>query len=125
MATALDRVMAPAPTDTPAERRRRPAAVLLAPAAVALTAWGAVLARHPHGASTEWLRVALTAAWALAGTLVVLRRPQERIGQLALRATAVGAVPSLSASALRAHAHGMALSSAPVVIAELGRAFGV
>src|SRR5438270_331088 len=102
MATALERVMAPAPTEAPAERRRRPATVLYAPLAVALAAGGAVLARHAGDAGTEWLRVALAAAWALAGALAVVRRPDERIGPLVLRGTVVGAATRLAASALRA-----------------------
>ena len=43
MATALERVMAPAPVEAPAEGRHRPVAVLYGPLAIGLTVWGAVL----------------------------------------------------------------------------------
>src|SRR5437763_5426828 len=125
MATALERVMAPAPAEVPAEHRRRPIAVLYGPLAVALTVWGAILARHAGDAGAEWLRVGLAVAWAAAGTLAVARRPDERIGPLVLRGTLVGAVTSLAASALRAHAHHTGLSSAAVDAAQLVRAIGV
>src|SRR5438067_2636011 len=125
MATALERVMAPAPAEVPAEHRRRPIAVLYGPLAVALTVWGAILARHAGDAGTEWLRVGLAVAWALAGTLAVLRRPDERIGPLVLRGTVVGAATSLATSALRAHAHHTAMSAVEVDLAQLVRGFGV
>src|SRR5438034_3419412 len=118
MATALERVMAPAPVEAPTERRHRPVAVLYGPLAVGLTVWGAVLARNAGDAGAEWLRVGLAVAWAAAGTLAVVRRPDERIGPLVLRATLVGAVTSLAASALRAHAHHTELSSAAVDAAQ-------
>ena len=125
MATALERVMAPAPVEAPAEGRHRPVAVLYGPLAIGLTVWGAVLARNAGDAGAEWLRVGLAVAWAVAGTVALVRRPDERNGPLVLRATVMGALTSLAASALRAHAHGTALSSAAVDASYVVRAVGV
>src|SRR3989442_7841166 len=114
MATALERVMAPAPVEAPTERRHRPVAALYGPLAVGLTVWGAVLARNAGDAGAEWLRVGLAVAWAVAGAGAVARRPDERNGPLVLRATVLCALTRPATSALPAHTHGTAPSSAGV-----------
>src|SRR2546423_979571 len=113
MTTALERVMSgPAPAETVAERpRRRAPAPLYGPLAVVLATFGAVIGRDAGNDVTQWLRVGLVIAWALAGSVAARRRPDENIGPLALRATVIGAAGSMCASLLRAHAHGADIPS--------------
>src|SRR3977135_3652783 len=100
MTTALERVMSgPAPAEAVAELpRRRPPALLYAPLAVGLATFGAVVGRDAGNDVTQWLRVGLVVAWAVAGAVATRRRPDENIGPLALRATVIGAVGSMCAS---------------------------
>src|SRR5206468_1519513 len=95
-------------------QKPRPAALLYGPLAVALVVSGAVLARDAEGQVGQWVRVGLVIVWALAGMVATRRRPEEHIGPLALRATAIGALASMCASLLAASGHGIHLSSAVV-----------
>src|SRR5438270_849669 len=123
MATALDRVMSgPAPAEVTRERRPRPVALLYGPLAIALAAGGAVIARDATGQVGQWVRVGLVVAWAIAGMVATRRRPDEHIGPLALRATAIGAAGSMAASLLAAQSHGTHLSSAVVDLLEVVQA---
>src|SRR5947209_11298052 len=102
--TALERVMAgPAPAEVTKEKKPRPAALLYGPLAIILAVVGAVVARDAEGQIGQWVRVGLVVAWAAAGMMATRRRPQEHIGPLALRATAIGAIGSMSASLLAAN----------------------
>src|SRR2546423_12862293 len=105
MATALERVMAPAPVETStAEHRRRPLAVLYGPLAVGLTVWGAVLARNAGNAGAEWLRVGLAVAWAGAGAGALGRPPGERNRPPGPRSPGIGAPTRLAPPPPPAHA---------------------
>ena len=107
MATALERVMSgPAPAEVVKEHKRRPAALLYGPLAVVLAVGGAVVARDAGGQVGQWVRVSLVIVWAVAGMVATRRRPEEQIGPLALRATAIGALASMCASLLAANGHG-------------------
>src|SRR5690349_3710172 len=111
MATALERVMSgPAPAEAVKEHKARPAALLYGPLAVLLAAGGAIAARDANGQVGQWVRVGLVVVWAFAGMVATRRKPQERIGPLSLRATAIGAAGSACASLLSANGHGMHLS---------------
>jgi signal transduction histidine kinase len=126
MATALERVMSPtASPSVAAEERHWSLVTLLAPLAVGLAAWGAVLATDDGNPATQWLRAGLVASWAVAGVVAATRRPHERIGPLVLQATLIGAVASLADAALRAHAHGTHLSSTAVDVAQFVRPVAV
>jgi signal transduction histidine kinase len=125
--TALERVMSgPAPAERVAERpSRRSPALLYGPLAVAVATFGAVVGRNAGNDVTQWLRVGLVVAWAVAGSVATRRRPDENIGPLALRATVIGAVGSMCASLLRAHAHGTDIPSAVVELSYIGRALSI
>ena len=126
MATALERVMSgPAPTEVVKEKRPRPAALLYGPLAIALVVVGAVVARDAEGQVGQWVRVALVVFWAIAGMVATRRRPEEHIGPLALRATAIGALASMCASLLAANGHGVSLSSAVVDLLKFVEAMSV
>src|SRR5438874_344176 len=119
--------MAPtASTPAAAEERHWSLVTVLAPVAVGLAAWGAVLATDAGNPATQWLRAGLVAAWAVAGLVAATRRPHERIGPLVLQATLVGAIASLADAALRAHGHGAHhLSSTALDAAQLVRPLAV
>src|SRR3954468_4167732 len=126
MATALERVMAgPAPAEVAKEHKPRPAALLYGPLAILLVVFGAVVARDADGQVGEWTRVALVIVWALAGMVATRRKPEEQIGPLALRATALGAVASACASLLAANGHGIHLSSAVVDLLHFVEAIAI
>jgi len=126
MATALERVMAgPAPAEVVKEHKPRSASLLYGPVAIALAVGGAVAARDADGQVGQWVRVGLVIVWAIAGMVATRRKPEERIGPLALRGTAIGALGSMSASLLAANGHGMHLSSAAVDLLELVQALAV
>src|SRR5438876_7742375 len=125
MATALERVMSPTAPSAAAEERHWSLVTLVAPLAVGLATWGAVLATDAGNPATQWLRAGLVAAWAAAGVVAATRRPHERIGPLVLQATLVGAVASLADAALRAHGHGTHLSSTAIDVAQLVRPLAV
>src|SRR5947209_14302021 len=126
MATALERVMSgPAPAEVVKERKPRRAALLYGPLAIVLAVVGAVVARDAEGQVGEWVRVGLVVAWAIAGMVATRRRPEEHIGPLALRATAIGAVGSMAASLLAAQASGSHFSSAVVDLLEVVQALAV
>jgi signal transduction histidine kinase len=126
MATALERVMSgPAPAEVTREHKRRPAALLFGPLAIVLAVVGAVLARDAGGQVGEWVRVGLVVVWAVAGMVATRRKPDERIGPLALQATAIGAVGSMCASLLAANGHGIHLSSAVVDLLQFIEALAV
>src|SRR3954447_24433437 len=126
MATALERVMSgPAPSEVTEERKPRPAALLYGPLAIVLVVFGAVIARHADGQVGEWVRVALVVVWAIAGMVATRRRPEEQIGPLALRGTAIAAVGSACASLLSANGHGIDLSSAVVDLLRFVEAIAV
>src|SRR5438874_11420481 len=124
--TALERVMSgPAPAEVTQERRPRPAALLYGPLAIAVAAVGAVVARDADGQVGQWVRVGLVVAWAIAGMVATRRRPDEHIGPLALRATAIGAVGSACASLLAANGHGSHFSSLAVDLLQFFQALTV
>ena len=126
MTTALERVMSgPAPAEVTQERRPRPVALLYGPLAIAVAAVAAVVARDAEGQVGQWVRVGLVVAWAVAGMVATRRRPDEQIGPLALRATAIGAVGSACASLLAAHAHGSHFSSLAVDLLQFFQALTV
>jgi signal transduction histidine kinase len=126
MATALERVMSgPAPAEVVKETKARPVSLLYGPLAVALAVFGAIVARDARGQVGQWVRVGLIVVWALAGMVATRRRPDEHIGPLALRATAIGAVASMSASLLAANGHGAQLSSAVVDLLRFVEAIAV
>ena len=126
MATALERVMSgPAPAEVTKERKPRPVALLYGPLAILLAVVGAVVARDAEGQVGQWVRVALVVVWAIAGMIATRRKPEEHIGPLALRATAIGAVASVGASLLAANGHGIHLSSAAVDVLWLVEAVAV
>ena len=126
MATALERVMSgPAPAEVTKERKPRPVALLYGPLAILLAVVGAVVARDAEGQVGQWVRVALVVVWAIAGMVATRRKPEEHIGPLALRATAIGAVASVGASLLAANGHGIHLSSAAVDVLWLVEAVAV
>jgi len=126
MATALERVMSgPAPAEVVKEHKRRPAALLYGPLAVVLAVGGAVVARDAGGQVGQWVRVSLVIVWAVAGMVATRRRPEEQIGPLALRATAIGALASMCASLLAANGHGTHLSSAVVDLLQFVEAVAV
>jgi signal transduction histidine kinase len=86
--------------------RLRPAA-LLAPLSIGLGGFAIVLARNSGGGrGTTLLQGAVVAAWAIAGAAAAIRRPGERLGDLVLRGSLIGAVAMLAAAVLRAAAHG-------------------
>jgi signal transduction histidine kinase len=93
--------------------------------AIASAGFGAAFARQASDPVGRWLELGLVAAWALAAATTTVRRPGERLGPLVLWATLVGALASLSASVLSAHAHGTDVSRAALDVAQLGRALGV
>jgi signal transduction histidine kinase len=115
----------PAPAEVTKEQRPRPVALLFGPLAIALAVLGAVVARDAKGQVGQWVRVGLVVAWAVAGMVATRRRPEEHIGRLALRATAIGAVGSMAASLLAAQSHGAHLSSAVVDLLEVVQALAV
>ncbi len=126
MATALERVMAgPAPAEVEKERRPRPVALLYAPLAIALGVVPAIVARDADGQVGQWVRVGLILAWAVAGAVATRRRPDEHIGPLALRATAIGAVGSASASLLAANGHGVHMASGVVDVLQFVQSLAV
>jgi signal transduction histidine kinase len=127
MTTALERVMSgPAPAEVAKEPRPpSPAALLYGPLAIVIAVGGAVVARDAHGQVGQWVRVGLVVAWAIAGMVATRRRPEERIGPLALRATAIGAVASACASLLAADGHGVHLSSVTVDLLQFVEAIAV
>src|SRR5437588_5381753 len=115
MATALERVMpGPGPAEVTKGRTPRPVALLYGPLAILLAVVGAVVGRDAAGQVGQWVRVALVVVWAIAGMVATRRRPEEHIGPLALRATAIGALASMCASLLAANGHGVNLSSTVV-----------
>ncbi|HEV3354891.1 MAG TPA: histidine kinase [Acidimicrobiales bacterium] len=127
MTTALERVMSgPAPAEVAKEPGPpSPAALLYGPLAIVIAVGGAVVARDAHGQVGQWVRVGLVVAWAIAGMVATRRRPEERIGPLALRATAIGAVASACASLLAADGHGVHLSSVTVDLLQFVEAIAV
>jgi signal transduction histidine kinase len=127
MTTALERVMSgPAPAEVAKEPGPpSPAALLYGPLAIVIAVGGAVVARDAHGQVGQWVRVGLVVAWAIAGMVATRRRPEERIGPLALRATASGAVASACASLLAADGHGVHLSSVTVDLLQFVEAIAV
>jgi signal transduction histidine kinase len=107
------------------EHKQRPAALLYGPLAIVLAVVGAVLARDAEGQVGQWVRVVLIVVWAVAGMVATRRRPEEHIGPLALRATALGAVASTCASLLAANGHGIDLSSAVIDLVQFVEALAV
>jgi len=103
------------------ERRRRQEAVLLsAPVAVLLAVGGAVVARDGDLA-TEIACAGLVMAWAVAGAIITIRRPAERLGMLIGRAAVVAAVASCAAALLRAAGQGVDVPAGLVDAAYLAR----
>jgi len=96
-----------------------PVAILVAtPLALALTAGGAVLARHGGDGPTEVVRALLVSAWAVAGAVISFRRRQERLGPIVVVGTVVAAAASLSAAAVRASGHGTSLAGGALTAAR-------
>src|SRR5688572_14429255 len=94
-----------------ADRARPPAShsplvLLLAPVALGLVIWGALLARDLGDADTEFVRAVLVASWVFAGSVLVVRRPGEKLGRLVLGAATLAAVGSLACAIVRAHEAG-------------------
>lgn len=124
MATALNPTMgatdelarSEAGRDRPPRLRAVPA-----PAAVALVAIAAGLARDTGHLRTALLYAATVVAWAVAGAVITVRRPGERQGGLILRAALLGAVAALATTVLWAGADGRSLPGALVDIALLVR----
>jgi len=100
------------------------AATVLALFALGAAAYAPVLGRHGNLA-TESVRAVLVAAFALAGTFAVIRRPFERQGTLVLAGTAVGALAALFAAVIQAHAHGTAVNATVVSVARVVVPVGV
>lgn len=88
-----------AETDTPAGLRVAPQSggqapsltVGLSPVAILLGGGGVILAADTGRLTTAMLYAGLVAAWAVAGTIITVRRPAERQGVLILTGTLVGA----------------------------------
>jgi signal transduction histidine kinase len=94
MATATE-----AKLRTPAGSRSLPAALALAPPALALTLWGAILFAHGGLRVEEWAPVLIALAWTVTGTVVALRRPNERTGLIVLIGSNIGALALLGTAA--------------------------
>jgi signal transduction histidine kinase len=73
--------------------------LVLAPSALALTLWAAILLAGGGLRADEWTPVVIALAWTLTGAIVSLRRPNERTGLLVLLASNVGALALLGAAA--------------------------
>jgi signal transduction histidine kinase len=72
--------------------------VVLAPSALALTLWAAILLAGGGLRVDEWAPVVIALAWTLTGVIVSLRRPNERTGLLVLLASNLGALALLGAA---------------------------
>jgi signal transduction histidine kinase len=73
--------------------------LVLAPSALALTLWAAILLAGGGLRVDEWAPVVIALAWTLTGAIVSLRRPNERTGLLVLLASNVGALALLGTAA--------------------------
>ncbi|HEX2701171.1 MAG TPA: histidine kinase [Acidimicrobiales bacterium] len=80
--------------------RASPLPGLLAALVSGLAVAGVVLARGNGSLDPHVERAALVVAWAVAGVVVSVRRPGERLGHLVLGAAMVGAVAALAAGAI-------------------------
>jgi len=102
--------------------RHRPSttlvATLLALCALGAAVYAPVLGRHAN-LVTEVMRAALIAAFGLAGTFALVRRPFERQGLLVLVGTTLGALAALFAAVVEAHMHGSAISPTVLSVARL------
>ncbi|MGI8796556.1 MAG: histidine kinase [Acidimicrobiia bacterium] len=104
MTSTLERagITTPAEATTIAPSGRRLVAVVLIVASVALGAWAALAATDADalGEHQQVVRLVLVAAWIVAGTALVVRRPDEPLGVLVLASTVTGAAATASAAAL-------------------------
>src|SRR6266536_26131 len=81
-------------------------ALALAPAALFLCAWAAILSARGGIEAREWVPVLIAVAWTAAGTVVSVLRPRERIGPIALTACVIGAAAVMAAAIVDAHSAG-------------------
>jgi signal transduction histidine kinase len=79
---------------------------VLAPAALSLCAWAAILSARGGIEAKEWVPVLIAVAWTVAGTVVSVLQPRERIGPIALTGCVIGAAAILAAAVVDAHSAG-------------------
>ena len=80
------------------ERLIRVVAAVLAPVAVAMAVGALLIDRSDGFGAPGVLRAVLVVAWVLAGTVLVTRRPQARVGSLVVVASSLGALAMLGAA---------------------------
>jgi signal transduction histidine kinase len=74
-------------------------ALALATSALAASLWAAILFAEGGLRVDEWTPLVMALAWTLAGAILALRRPNERMGLIVLLASNVGALALLGAAA--------------------------
>ena len=87
--------------------------------AIGLGAAGVLVAGSEGAVATHVERAALVVAWAVAGMLVMRRRPGERLGPLVLGAAALGGVAVLAAGIVAAAEEGGDVGGSALAMARL------
>jgi hypothetical protein len=120
MATTVAPAVESSPPVVSGDRPHLPRAALVAAMAVAvgLAVAGAVVASGTGSEAAEVFRVALVAAWSVAGAVIAIRRRDERLGPIVLAASSVAGAATLAAALARAHHHA---SSGPGGLVAAGR----
>jgi signal transduction histidine kinase len=102
-------------------RLRRAGLLPVMPAEIVLVAIAAGLARETGHLETALLFGLTVVVWAVAGSVITVRRPGERQGALILRGSLMGAVAAVATAVIWADADGRVLPAALVDAAFLAR----